>query len=57
MKTVLVQFRSSPWERERLKEAARVEGLSLSEWLRRLARLRTAELESRDERGTARAGR
>lgn len=52
MKTTLVQFRSTPTQRDRLKEAAQAEGLTLSEWLRRLALLRMAEIADRPERPT-----
>ena len=46
-KDKLVQFRDTERQRERYKCAARIEGVSLSEWLRRLALLRLAELGDR----------
>ncbi len=49
-KTKLTQFRSTEAEHRRLKHAAKAEGLTLSEWLRRLALLRVAELGDRLDR-------
>jgi len=43
-KEVLVQFRATEKRKRVLKRAAEVEGLTLSEWLRRLAMQRVGEL-------------
>lgn len=44
---ILINFRTTQEQRERFRRAAEVERMSLSEWIRRLALLRVAELGDR----------
>lgn len=46
-RTEVLNFRASAEQAKRFRRAAQVEALSLSEWLRRLALLRVAELGQR----------
>jgi hypothetical protein len=50
----LINFQSTPAQRDRFKEAAAAERMTLSEWLRRLAQLRAAELADRSDPPTSR---
>jgi uncharacterized protein (DUF1778 family) len=46
-KSELLKARVTPGQLERIQRAARVEAMTVSEWLRRLALLRVAELGAR----------